>query len=120
MIKIIKTGRRRTVILTKKFAIKIPCIHRDFKSFLKGMIANIDESNEFLNGSDRLCPILISGFLGLFVVMPRCVVLTQDEFQKLGYDSFVRVDARTYLPVRPRAKNFGWLNGKIVAINYVR
>lgn len=119
-------GVTRTVILTKRWAIKVPCLVYGWKYFLYGFLANMQE-HDWSGFDERLCPIRYAAPGGLFVVMPRCQMLTDQEFLDLVHDGWARiVDEETgtelpysrELPVELKTCSFGKLNGRIVAVDY--
>lgn len=65
----------------------------------------------------ELCPVTFHLPLGLLVVMPKVDVLTDDEFLAMDIDAFVETPDY-YVPIEKKANSLGWLNGRIVAIDY--
>jgi len=115
-------GVTRLVILTKHWAIKFPTPMYGWKFFLYGFLANMQE-REWAGFDKRLCPVLRSSKYGIFVIMPRCQPLTDDEFTDRIHDGWLRLSEEATnesveLPVELKTCSFGWLNGKIVAIDY--
>lgn len=119
-------GVTRMVVLFGQWAIKLPTVMYGWKFFLYGFLANMQE-RDWAGFDDRLCPILYTAPGGLFVVMPRCQILTDDEFVEHVHDDWARMlDKETGfplpysadLPVELKTCSFGWLNGKIVAVDY--
>ena len=118
------SGVTRTVILTKRWALKIPCLVYGWKFFLYGFLANMQEV--VWSGTDeRLCPVRFSLPGGVLVVMPRCQALTDEEYIAEVSDGWPRIiDDETdqhlsrELPVEMKTCSFGRLNGKIVAVDY--
>ncbi len=117
-------GVTRTVILTKRWAIKIPSLVYGWKFFLYGFLANMQERD--WNGFDhRLCPIRWASKYGFAVIMPRCQPLTDEEFcREVGDEWALMCDLSTgeqlsaELPVEVKTCSFGRLNGRIVAVDY--
>ena len=111
----IKYGSTRVCILTKKYAFKIPRLVK-FRSFLYGLLANINEV-EFSKMKDRrLFPVLFSIPYGFLVVMPRCKQISYSEFTLVIDSDFIEVPF--HIPCEPKYDSFGKLNNKIVAIDY--
>lgn len=117
-------GVTRTVILTKRYAIKLPCLVYGWKFFLYGFLANMQE-RAWAGSDERLCPIRYADPLGFFVVMPRCEPLTDTEFIREVAEDWPRIiDDETdqhfvrELPVEMKTCSFGRLYGKIVAVDY--
>ena len=112
----IKYGASRTVFLTTKYAIKRPSF-QSYRLFLHGLLANLQEVKFSKSKLDGLCPVIFYLPLGLLVVMPRCRVLTFDEFDPKKLEEFI--DKENYrIPAELKPDSFGYLNGKLVAIDY--
>jgi len=111
-----RKGCTRIVILTRKYAFKIPNIG-DYKMFLYGLIANMQEATFAKSGWSELCPILLSLPLGILTVMRRAREMTVEEFMQFDAEAFT-VKPDYIVPVELKADSFGWLDGKIVAIDY--
>ena len=60
------------------------------------------------------CRISYGGFM---VVMPRVQVLTDKEFDCLNIDEFIN-KAEYRVPEEMKSDSFGWLDGKLVTIDY--
>jgi hypothetical protein len=104
-------GTTRSVILTRRWAIKIPCVVYGLKNFLFGLLANMQEVS-WSGFEDRLCPVKFSLPYGFLVVMPLCKELTDEEFA-------AEVPWGNDIPlVENKSSSFGRLNGKIVAFDY--
>lgn len=115
-----KSGRCRFVFFAGRYAVKIPRLN-SYEGFLQGLLSNITE-RKWRNYPDRhLCPIAYANCLGLVVVMRKAQEVTDiDRFSRdldaicadedgLGED-FYRWDGTP--------KNFGYLNGRLVKIDY--
>ncbi len=114
--KVITTGATRVVILTKKYAFKIPTF-ATYTRFLHGLLANVQEVEWSKTGYPELCPVCVSLPLGLLVVMPRCEPLTDEQYA--AFDPEQWIDRENYiLPVEAKQDSFGILNGRIVAVDY--
>lgn len=111
------SGVTRTVILTKRWAIKIPSIAYGWKFFLYGFLANMQEV-DWRGFDSRLCPILLYLPYGFLVVMPRCRPLTDDEFIVEVPEGWIAMETGCELPVEMKTCSFGRLNGRIVAVDY--
>lgn len=115
-------GCSRLVVLTKRYAFKFPAIINStnglsWKSFLNGLLANMQEVQFGRSYFEGLCPITFFIPGGFLVVMPRVTELTDEEFLKMDIESFI--DRGDYcLPVERKANSFGWLAGEVVAIDY--
>ena len=67
--------------------------------------------------ADKLCPILYRGLLGLVLVMRRVKVMTENEFAQFDSGDFCEL-GNAVLPAEHKADSYGWLSGRIVAIDY--
>lgn len=111
-----RQGCTRIVILTKKWAIKIPNFY-EYRLMLCGILANLQEKLFSDVGYPELCPVKFSLPFGLCVVMPKVKVLTDEEFLKLDIDSFIETE-NYIIPTEKKSNSFGLLNGKLVVIDY--
>lgn len=119
-------GVTRTVILTRRWAIKLPCLVYGWKFFLYGFLANMQEA-DWAGFDERLCPVSFAGRGGWLIVMPRCEPLTDDEYcnevpedwpRMLDEETQMPLPYSADLPVEMKSCSFGRLNGKIVAVDY--
>jgi hypothetical protein len=115
-------GSSRMVILTKRWAIKLPR-PTEWRLFLHGLLANMQERQFATTKDPRLCPIKFGVPGGWFIVMPRASALEYDEWDAFDWEAFCayRDDDEAMMlkvPVEGKWSSFGWLNGKIVAIDY--
>lgn len=119
----IRKGSTRLVILTNKYAFKLPLLrftgHHRYRNFLIGMLANMREVEFGTNGFDELCPVTFSFPLGILTVMLRAESLNENEFAAIKNNTdnmFKTVSADL---VEMKIDSFGILpNGRIVAIDY--
>jgi hypothetical protein len=88
--------------------------------FLLGLLANIQERTFSKCGWPELCPVLFSIPGGWIVVMRRAIILTKMEWDDIAYQ-----DLREFLekpnyvvPAELKRDSFGWLNGRLVVVDY--
>lgn len=121
-----KSGASRYVILTKRYALKVPRWSH-WRTFLQGLLANMQESTFGSTGWPEICPVLFSLPGGFLVVMPRVRVLTMQEFleneEQLSYMLSGCLDTgerrRDYVvPAEMKPDSFGWYRGRLVAVDY--
>jgi len=115
-------GATRTVILTEKYAFKLPGTWGErpsywWKHLLLGLLANIQEITFSKTKWPELCPILFYIPGGFLVVMPRLQIMTKEEFKNFDWNGFQSGQDYT-VPVENKADSFGYLNGKVVAVDY--
>ncbi|MFW6130532.1 MAG: hypothetical protein ACOC56_05045 [Atribacterota bacterium] len=126
----IKHGCTRFVFLTKKYAIKIPQFKYGWKHFLLGLLANLQEVSFSKINDERLCPIKFYIPGGWLLIMPKCELISREVFFDLDISRFWPNNKEDYhpnntcerveynVPVENKQDSFGYLNGKIVAIDY--
>lgn len=107
-------GSTRFVIVIWGFAIKLPYITKGFKTLLLGLLGNMQEVQFNTLKDKRLCPVLCYLPCGLCLVMPECRILTEAEYSPEVYE---RISYAPGFP-EPKATSFGWLDGRIVAVDY--
>lgn len=116
-----RKGSTRIVFLIKKHAIKIPNFLDGWTLFLKGLLANIQESNtwewwripnsELFERSELLCPIIWRSWGGWIVVMKRADPITNQDTRPV----FLQLE---YFIKDHKDDNYGIINGKVVMIDY--
>ena len=120
-----RTGGTRLVLLTKRYVFKIPRMH-SWKQFVQGMLSNLTEGQWKGYDNEHLCPIAYSNRFGLMVVMHKAEPvederLFKSDLQKLCDDvdgDENRTLDRDFFEYDAFPKNFGYLNGKLVKIDY--
>lgn len=117
MFELNRDGCTRIVVLTKRFAFKLPNFLGGWSMFLRGLLANMQESGWSRVKFEGFCPVIFSLRGGFLVVMKKARVLTWEEFCDFDYESF-RERHSYEIPAENKRDSFGWLDGKIVAIDY--
>jgi hypothetical protein len=107
-------GSTRIVFCIGPFAIKIPK-PRNWKIFLRGLLANMDEIMWYRNSPAdlklKMCPpIFCLGGWILISKRARCLVLS--EWYSINPEEFYPI------PVDFKIENFGVYNGRIVLVDY--
>lgn len=120
---IIRRGITRTVILTPRYAIKLPSLraHGDglaglLWSLCRGILASQSEIewHSYKDQEKVLCPVLWHGLGGMILVMPRCAPLPVDSEGE--YDGELPVLNPN--PGDNKPENYGLLDGRIVRTDY--
>lgn len=112
----IAQGVTRHVLLVGSVAIKVPRVS-EWRLFLLGLLANMQEAIFSKTRWPELCPVLWHVPGGWLVVMRRARVLTDDEFAALDLESWV--DRGDYvIPAEVKPDSFGYLDGQLVAVDY--
>jgi hypothetical protein len=116
----LSVGAHRTVFLVWRFAVKVPNGRYDLSAWLAGWRAN---RNEYLwwvqHPHESLCPIRLSAFFSLVLVMPRCEPV--EDWTVGDFHRMCRRFRETYgfdPPVEQKDDSFGLLDGRIVAVDY--
>ena len=109
-------GTTRVVILIGGIAIKLPA-YKEWRLFLLGLLANMQERKFWTTKWPELCPVVFSVPGGWVTVMRRARPLTRDEFDSIDLEKWVdRDDYR--IPAETKMDSFGWIDGLLVAIDY--
>lgn len=128
---IIRRGITRTVVLTRRYAIKLPSLRRYGSglagllwSVSRGILANQSEAEWWHNAmpdqKPMLCPVLHSWIGGIVNIYPRCEPYTVDEVTELAmftreYRPLPDLDPQ---PGDVKPDNYGWLDGRLVVLDY--
>lgn len=112
-------GCTRTVLLLGPYAFKFPAMV-EWRLFLLGLLANMQERIFSRMGRPELCPVLFSLPGGWLVVMRRAKVLTDNEFLDISENDMQEfINQPDYIvPAELKSDSFGWLDGKLVAVDY--
>jgi hypothetical protein len=119
---VISLGTTRTVLCIGTLAFKLArCARGRGNRYERDLYAR--------SGSDRralLCPSLWCSPLGVVQIMRRARPMTADEHRKLVLDKYTdlgrawdyRGPGGDEAPFEPKAREWGWLAGKVVAVDY--
>lgn len=107
MISLNTSGRNRLVLLTRRYAFKIPSL-RSWQDLLYGLLNNLTEARVGTSGHAGVCPVLWHIPGGWLVVMPRLPILTEA-------DEIPNIEG---LCVERKMDSFGRYNDRIVAVDY--
>lgn len=109
-------GTTRNVLLIGRWAVKVPSI-TEWRLFLLGLLANMQEARFSRCGWQELCPVVFSIPSGLLIVMHRAEPITRDEFFAIDVELW-RDRGEYIIPVEAKLDSFGRLNGRVVAVDY--
>lgn len=104
------------VFIFNSFVVKIPLLE-SWKSFLNGLLANLQERAFTATNWRELCPVVASCPLGFWLIMPFVRPLTNDEWEGFDYFEFAFKDGYV-IPVENKRNSFGVYKGEVVAIDY--
>lgn len=130
-----RNGVTREVLLTGRYAIKLPKLTGGWSFFLRGLLANMQERRCGAARWPELCPVVFSSPGGWILVMRRTEPLTEEGWKQfrreLIGDQALATDARRgfikpwndasagyVVPVDLKRDSFGLLDGFIVAVDY--
>lgn len=114
----IRRGATRTVLITRRWVVKVPSFRRSvgsglgsrIRSFAWGVAANHQEKD--WAGQPGFCPIVAS-WLGLVQVYPRCTAIHYDP-TPTQYRAITGLD----FPSDYKRENVGLLGGALVWLDY--
>jgi hypothetical protein len=109
---IIKHGTTRVVILCGAYAFKFPTF-RSWTLFLFGLLANMQEKL-FSGVWEELCPVVFAIPGGFCTVMKRAQPIDESKWEELSQT----IPEHIFNIAESKSINYGWLDGKIVAIDY--
>ncbi len=117
MLSMVKQGTTRIVLLIGNYAIKFPKFW-NYKLFLKGLLANIDENFWWkYSDKEKLCDVYFCSPFGLFIIMKRGVELSELEYNKERFEQDFK-----HLPLDNKIENFGIIKRectrRVVLIDY--
>jgi hypothetical protein len=112
-----RQGITREVFLVGRFAIKVPKLIYGWHKFLCGLLANMQERVFARTGWPELCPVVFAVPGGWLLVMRRADPLGEDEWMAFDAEAFCNRDDRV-IPAEIKRDSFGWLDGRIVAVDY--
>lgn len=115
--RVASNGMSRTVVLIGRYAFKFPWGSfpgSHWRMFLRGLLANMNEARIWsVTRSPLICPIIWSAPGGFLIVARRCEAVSNEEFHGLDTAAWDRWPVE-----RNKADSFGWLGGRLVAIDY--
>lgn len=112
MIRLIRTGVTRDVVLVGRWAIKVPTARYGLSSIARGILANQSEA-AWTTRDGHVAPVLFSMLGGIVNLYPRCEPI--DE---------TLVDVESVIgplgcpPPDRKADNLGMLDGRVVWLDY--
>lgn len=112
------SGCTREVLLVGRWAIKIPQFRYEYRHFLQGLLANMQERHWWRNfPQPELCPVLWGIPGGWLIVMRRADPMTRQQLDEIDLKAWCdKGDWK--VPAEPKMDSFGWIDGKLVAVDY--
>lgn len=113
-----RKGSTRYVYRVGRYAVKIPSLY-SWEAFIHGLLANMQEHRFSQTKDSRLCPVVFYIRGGFMCVMPWVDELLEQRMPKDKYTNFVAADVYgLVVPAENKADSFGYLNGRLVAVDY--
>ena len=109
-------GSTRSVFIVYGLAVKVPRMW-SWRTFLNGLLANMQEVEFSSLEWPELCPILFSMPGGWLVIMPAVKELPEvswEAIKKIGFPFHKKYT----IPVEIKRDSFGVLGSRVVAIDY--
>ena len=97
-------------------AVKIPSLV-EWRLFLLGLLANMQESKFSKTGWPELCPVLFSIPGGFMVIQKRAVPVCEEEYFAMSFEDLTIRD-NYIVPAEDKPDSWGKIKGKIVAVDY--
>lgn len=116
MVKIMRGATRTAILLWGVYVLKVPRLC-SYTQFLHGLLGNLQEKTFSSTKWPELCPVVVAGSSGLWLIMPYARPLTDSEWEVFNYDTFVHHEHYT-VPVEHKRDSFGMLYGQVVAVDY--
>jgi hypothetical protein len=115
-------GTTRTVVLIHQWAIKVPSFV-EWRLFLHGLLANMQEAKFSKTGWPQLCPVLWAIPGGWLLVMRRAEPMSREQFDTFDYAQWIKGgndldDGEWVIPVEEKLDSFGYVDGRLVAVDY--
>lgn len=107
-------GITRWVIVLHSVAIKVPKLKYGWKYFLQGLLANINEKDTWQNHprKDLLCPVKWCSWGGWVLVMRKAIPCPEET--EIDFSKWIEAG----LGGDDKPDNYGFLNSKIVKLDY--
>jgi hypothetical protein len=129
---VIKRGATRIVFVFKRVVIKIPN-NQGYKLFLYGILANLQEKS-FSRGCSRddLAKVKFCSPLGFFLIMEKAEPIKLEElwetdwedadeweqFSNFLHERYKDDDMKDFMLSDSKPSNWGYINGRLVKIDY--
>lgn len=111
-------GCTREVFLVGRWAIKVPQFRYEWRHFLQGLLANMQERQWWKNfPQPELCPVLWGVPGGWLIVMRRAQPMTRDQFDAIDLEAWCD-RGEWKVPAEPKMDSFGWIGDQLVAVDY--
>lgn len=114
MIEIDRSGANRIVLLTRRYAIKLPRAG-NVRLFLYGLLNNINEAKS--SHQPGRCPVVARLPFGLAIVMPRVVPISRSQWPNTRIDAAELCRSQS-ICAELKPDSFGWLEDKLVVVDY--
>lgn len=105
-------GATREVLLVGRWAVKFPSA-RGWRLFLHGLLGNMQEALWAPHGAPDLCPVVFACPGGWVIVMARA-----EPAGDVYTPEMAALRARQHDIPEPKASSYGWLDGRLVAVDF--
>ena len=112
----IRYGTTRHVVLWRHWALKLPA-WTTWRLFLCGLLANMQEREFAKTGWPELCPVVWSVPGGWLVVMRRAIPMSRAERETFDPSAW-SAHASYVIPVEAKMDSFGYIDERVVAVDY--
>lgn len=115
-----RQGITREVVLIGRYAVKLPRVSYGWRMFLCGLLANMQEADFSTTKWPELCPVLFAIPGGWLVVMRRARPLTDGQWEEFRREDMYNMldNGHRSIPAEHKRDSFGYLDGRIVAVDY--
>lgn len=113
---IFKHGVTRIVLLVGRWAVKVPR-PTEWRLFLRGLLANLQERQWSKCGDERLAKVLWADPTGFLLVMERVDPLPR-RFTQRHLDCILAQGRFDGLPLDQHLQNFGFRGRRLVLLDY--
>lgn len=110
-------GASRIVVLSGSRAFKMPTC-RNWRQFLRGLLANMDEAEFYKRGADGLCPVVFALPGGWLTVMARADPLSDQEWAPIEWHPPDVFSGGQPVEIEHKRSSWGTVGGQIVAVDY--
>lgn len=117
----IKHGSTRIVFIFKQFVIKTPNV-KEYRLFLNGILSNLQEKEWSKIGRKDLCKVHFCDVFGLVLIMRKAKPLQRNikfkRFKEILNQKYKDDNLKEFMLSDLKLSNWGWVDGKLVKVDY--